>query len=229
MRVVALIAAAGAGRRMGGKKPKAFLSLNGDPLLVHTLRQFESCPSVGEIVPLVPQGEVLSCTDWIRRFGFQKIHRVLAGGPERQDSVFIGLEAISGGCDFVLIHDGARPFVPAFLIDALLTEAKQWSAAAAALPVGDTLKEVSPDRCILQTLDRRRYWLMQTPQCFRYDLIWEAHRQAREEKFAGTDDAALVERMRVPVKVIPGSPLNMKITTPEDLTFAEALLKHLTR
>src|SRR3974390_641394 len=100
MRVVALVPAAGAGRRMGAQKPKAFLPLNGRPLLVHTLRKFEECPSVAEILPLVPQGEVLYCTEWVRRSGFQKIPRVLAGGAERQDSVFIGLQAIPGGCDF---------------------------------------------------------------------------------------------------------------------------------
>jgi len=227
MRVVALVPAAGAGRRMGAGKPKAFLPLNGQPLIVHTLRKFEECPSVDEILPLVPEGEVLDCTDWVHRSGFQKIPRVLAGGPERQDSVFIGLQAISGTCDFVLIHDGARPFVTTSLIEEILVAAKRYSAVAAALPVGDTLKEVSEDRRILRTVDRRRFWLMQTPQCFRYDLIFKAHRNAREEKFIGTDDAALVERIGVQVTVITGSPLNIKITTPEDLLVAEALLKHL--
>ncbi len=212
---------------MGAGKPKAFLPLNGQPLLLHTLRKFEECPSVAEILPLVPEGEVPDCTDRVRRSGFQKIPRVLAGGAERQDSVFIGLQAISGTCDFVLIHDGARPFVTTSLIEEILVAAKRYSAVAAALPVGDTLKEVSEERRILRTVDRRRFWLMQTPQCFRYDLIFEAHRNARDEKFIGTDDAALVERIGVQVTVITGSPLNIKITTPEDLLVAEALLKHL--
>jgi 2-C-methyl-D-erythritol 4-phosphate cytidylyltransferase len=226
MRAVALIAAAGRGRRMGAERPKVFLPLHGVPLLAHTLRRFEDCPSISEILPLVPEEEVRFCAGLVRESGFRKIPRVLAGGPERQDSVSIGLKAVSVA-DFVLVHDGARPFVSRALIEGLLREAERWGAVGAALPVADTLKEVSPEGEILQTLDRSRYWVMQTPQCFRYDLIARAHTQAREEGFSATDDAALVERMGVPVRVFPGSRLNIKIATPEDMILAEALFKHL--
>ncbi len=228
MRAVALIPAAGRGRRMGAGRPKAFLPLNGAPLLAHTLRKFEDCPSVTEILPLVPEEEVGFCSELVRNSGFQKISRVLPGGPERQDSVYIGLQAASAA-DFVLIHDGARPFISAALIEKLLSEAERWGAVVAALPVGDTLKEVSEAGEIVRTLDRSRFWVMQTPQCFRYDLIAQAHARARKEGFLGTDDAALVERLGVPVRVFPGSRLNIKITTPEDLLLAEALLKHLQK
>jgi 2-C-methyl-D-erythritol 4-phosphate cytidylyltransferase len=228
MRAVALIAAAGRGRRMGAERPKVFLPLNGAPLLGHTLRKFEDCPAITEILPLVPEEEVQFCTELVRESGFKKIPRVLAGGPERQDSVYIGLQAASGA-DFVLIHDGARPFVSRTLIEELLREAERWGAVVAALPVADTLKEVSAAGEIVQTLDRSRFWVMQTPQGFRYDLIVRAHAQAREDGFLGTDDAALVERMGIPVRVFPGSRFNIKITTPEDLILAEALFKHLQK
>ncbi len=225
MRVVALIPAAGRGRRMGAERPKVFLPLNGIPLLAHTLGKFENCPSVSEVLPLVPEEEVGFCTALVRDSGFKKIPRVLAGGPERQDSVYIGLQAVAAA-DFVLIHDGARPFISSALVDRLLAAAQQGGAVAAALPVGDTLKEVSAEGNIVETLNRSRFWVMQTPQCFRHDLILRAHAQAREDGFLGTDDASLVERLGVPVKVIPGSRLNIKITTPEDLILGEALLKY---
>ncbi len=226
MRVVALIPAAGRGRRMGADRPKAFLPLSGLPLLAHTLRKFEDCPAVIEILPLVPGEEVSFCRELISKAGLKKIPRVLPGGPERQDSVYAGLQAIVGSPDVVMIHDGARPFVSAELIEKVLGAIEHWPAVAAALPVGDTLKEVSPEGQVLQTLDRSRFWVMQTPQSFRYDLILRAHEQARAEGFSGTDDASLVERLGIPVRVISGSRFNMKITTPEDLILAEALLNH---
>lgn len=225
MRVVALIPAAGHGRRMGTETPKAFLPLRGLPLLAHTLRKFEDCPAVAEILPLVPDKEVPFCIELIRHSGFKKIPRVLPGGPERQDSVYAGLKGISGGADVVVIHDGVRPFVSSEMIEEVLAATERWPAVAAALPVEDTLKEVSAKGQVLRTLDRSRFWAVQTPQSFRYDLIVRAHEKARKEGFSGTDDASLVERLGIPVMVISGSRFNIKITTPEDLILAEALLK----
>ena len=226
MRVVALIPAAGRGRRMGADRPKAFLLLRGLPLLVHTLQKFEDCPTVNEILPLVPDEEVSFCRELVFRTGLKKVPKVLSGGPERQDSVYAGLKGIAGDADVVMIHDGARPFVPGQLIEKVLAATERWPAVAAALPVGDTLKEVSADGQVLRTLDRSRFWVMQTPQSFRYDLITRAHEQARTEGFCGTDDASLVERLGIRVMVIPGSRFNIKITTPEDLVLGEALLEH---
>jgi 2-C-methyl-D-erythritol 4-phosphate cytidylyltransferase len=226
MRVVALIPAAGRGRRMGAERPKAFLLLGGVPLLARTLRQFEACPAIDEIWPLVPEDEVDFCTEEIvRSLGLQKIPRVLAGGAERQDSVYLGLKAAGPGADTVIIHDGARPFIPVPLIERAIEETRRRRAVVLAIPAGDTIKEVSPEGEIRRTLDRKGLWLIQTPQCFAFDLIRRAHEKAREEGFQGTDDAALVERLGVPVKVITGSRLNFKITTPEDLLLGEALLK----
>ena len=228
MRVVAIIPAAGRGRRIGGEIPKTSLSLGGIPLLRHTLQKFEACTQVDEILPLVPPEELSFWTNEIVRPSmFKKVKRVLAGGAERQDSVFLGLKAIAGNADWVVIHDGARPFVPPELIERALSETRRWKAVAAALPAGETIKEVSPEKEVLRTMDRRSLWIIQTPQAFEYNVIVSAHEKAREERFGGTDDASLVERLGIPVGVIEGSRLNFKITTPEDLTLGEALLKYL--
>ena len=228
MRVVAVIPAAGRGRRMGGNIPKTSILLGGIPLLRHTLQKFEVCSQVDEVLPLVPPEELSYWNDEIVLPSmFKKVKRVLAGGAERQDSVFLGLRAVAGNADWVIIHDGARPFVPPELIERALSESRRWKAVAAALPAGETIKEVSPGKEIVRTLDRASLWTMQTPQSFEYGLIVNAHEKARAEHFAGTDDAALVERLGFPVRVIEGSRLNFKITTPEDLTLGEALLRYL--
>lgn len=213
---------------MGGQSPKAFLPLGGIPLLARTLKKFEACPIVDEIIPLVPEGEVPFCAEEIvRRFSLKKVSRILPGGPERQDSVYYGLKAIEGKADFVIIHDGARPFVSLELIGRAISETRRWKAVVAAIPVGDTIKEVSEEREVQRTVDRSRLWIIQTPQSFEHSLIAQAQERAREEGFRGTDDASLVERLGVPVKVIEGSRFNLKITTPEDLVLGEALLRQL--
>jgi len=226
MRVVALIPAAGRGRRMGGKKPKVFLPLGGIPLLILTLQKFEACPQVDEILPLVPAGEIDFATEILRPYGLKKVPRILSGGAERQDTVYSGLKAIEGDTDFVIIHDGARPFVSPELIERSLSETLRWKAVVVAVPAGDTLKEVSAEGRVLRTIDRSDLWIAQTPQSFEYGLIVQAHEKARKEGFLGTDDAALVEKLGIPVKVIEGSRFNLKITTPEDLILGEALLKY---
>ncbi len=228
MRVVALIPAAGRGRRMGSQKTKAFLPLGGIPLLSRTLQKFEACSQVDEILPLVPAGDVpLWSEEILHRSGLKKVSRILPGGPERQDSVYGGLKAIEGQPDVVIIHDGVRPFVSPELIERTLLATRRHQAVVVALPAGDTIKEISGEGEVLKTLDRSRLWIIQTPQSFEFGLIIKAHEMAREEGFYGTDDAALVERLGIPVKVIEGSRFNFKITTPEDLILGEALLKHL--
>lgn len=226
MRVVALIPAAGRGKRMGESIPKAFLPLGGVPLLARTLQKFEACPQIDEILPLVPGEEILHCQkEIVERFGLRKVSGILAGGAERQDSVFAGLTAIQGKADWVVIHDGARPLVTVELIERILAAAKEWKAAVAALPAWETVKEVSEDGEVRRTLDRRSLWIIQTPQSFEYRLLFGAYEKAREEGFLGTDDASLVERLGVPVRVVEGEKWNLKITTPKDLALAEALLK----
>ena len=213
---------------MGGKIPKTSLSFGGIPLLRHTLQKFEACGQVDEVIPLVPSEELSFWTDEIVRPSmFKKVKAVLAGGAERQNSVFLGLKAIAGNADWVIIHDGARPFVPPELIDRVLRATRRWKAVAAALPAGETIKEVSAEREVLRTVDRGSLWMVQTPQAFEYRLIVTANEKAEEDRFGGTDDASLVERLGIPVRVVEGSRLNFKITTPEDLALGEALLKVL--
>jgi 2-C-methyl-D-erythritol 4-phosphate cytidylyltransferase len=227
LRVVALIPAAGQGRRMGAEKPKAFLPLGGLPILAHTLRKFEDCPQVDEVLPLVPPGEAMGwAEEIIARCGLKKVLRIVPGGPERQESVYRGLQAVRGKADWVLIHDGVRPFVPPGLIQEALSETFQWKAVVVALPANETIKEVSPEKAVLRTVDRRRLWMIQTPQSFEFPLILRAHEEARKAGFGGTDDASLVERLGIPVRILQGSRFNFKITTPEDLVLAEALLKN---
>jgi 2-C-methyl-D-erythritol 4-phosphate cytidylyltransferase len=174
---------------------------------------------------IVPEAERAYCRDeLVTRYGLAKVRSIIAGGAERQDSVRNGL----AGCgaaddDVVLIHDGARPFFPTARIASLLAAAADCGAALLAIPAQDTIKEVANGQ-VLRTLDRSRLWQVQTPQAFRFAVIRDAHRQALEKGFAGTDDASLVEWQGNPVAVIPGSPFNLKLTTPEDLALARALL-----
>jgi 2-C-methyl-D-erythritol 4-phosphate cytidylyltransferase len=229
MGIVALIPAAGRGERMGFEKPKGFLSLGGVPLLAHALEKFQTCPGVDEVLPLVPEGKIDFCSEIVRNSGLTKVSQILAGGPERQDSVYLGLQALKGRADWVIIHDGARPFVPPALIAQTIGEAQRWKAVVTALRAGDTLKEVSEDARVLKTVDRSCLWMIQTPQAFEYHLIFEAHKKAEKDGFRGTDDASLVEKLGFPVKVIEGSRFNFKITTPEDLVLGNALLEYWGR
>jgi len=230
VRTVALVPAAGQGTRMGSERPKAFLPLGGIPILAYTLQKFEACPGVEEILPVVPAGSGVLWTEQIvREWGMKKVSRIVPGGAERQESVHLGLKALQGKADWVIIHDGVRPFVSPDLIERSLAETGRWQAVVAALPAQETLKEVSPEKEVLKTVNRRHLWIIQTPQVFAFDLILRAHEEARREGFAATDDSLLVERLGVPVRIIEGSKLNLKITTPEDLVLGEGLLKHLEK
>jgi 2-C-methyl-D-erythritol 4-phosphate cytidylyltransferase len=227
MHVVALIPAAGEGKRMGAEKPKAFLPLGPISILAHTLQKFEASPQVDEILPLVPPGEgVIWTEEIVRQSGLKKVFQVLPGGKERQESVSIGLKAIQENADWVIIHDGVRPFVPPELIERSLTEVHRWKAVVVALPAHETLKEVSPAKEVLKTVDRRHLWMIQTPQSFEFNLIFKAHEEAWKDGFLGTDDSSLVERLGLPVRIVEGSRFNFKITTSEDLVLAEALLRY---
>lgn len=204
---------------------KQFLPLDGIPILARTLLALSKGGAVQSLVVVVPPGEEARGMELIHRFQIPVEAEVVEGGAERQESVYLGLQRAKPITDLVVIHDGVRPFVSQELLQACLREAEAWGAAVAAIPVKETIKEVDEEGLILGTPERRRLWAAQTPQVFRYDLIVEAHRRAREEGFVGTDDAALVERLGVKVKVVLGSPDNIKITTPEDLVLAEQLVK----
>lgn len=209
---------------MGLGENKLFQPLLGRPLLIHTLEKFEACPVIGEIIVMVGRGEVARWRREIRAAGCHKVSRVVVGGVERQDSVRLGLRALQGPVEIVVVHDGARPFVEEALIEAVVREARVFGAAIAALPVRDTVKLAGVDGAVEATLAREGVWLAQTPQAFDARLLRQAHRQALRAGVLGTDDAALVERLGVKVRLVRGSEANFKVTTPEDLTLSQALV-----
>jgi len=219
--VGAIIAAAGRGRRFG-EGDKLFAPLAGRPLIAHTLMTFEVCRAVDRVVLVLAEENLERGCQLVDAAGFDKVAVICPGGPRRQDSVRLGLEAL-GECLWVVVHDGARPLITAALIEAGLAAAAEEGAAVAALPLTDTLKEADAAGVITRTLDRRNVWAAQTPQVFGYELLREAHRRA-DSVGEATDDAALVEALGRRVKVFPGSPRNLKVTTAADLALAQALL-----
>lgn len=216
--VGAIIAAAGRSQRMGGSD-KLFAVVGDKPLLAHTLSAFDACRGVDRVVLVLSPENMERGRGLVAEAGFSRV-TVCQGGERRQDSVRNGLETLAS-CQWVVVHDGARPLVTAALIEQGLEAAKKTGAAIAALPIGDTVKEVDPPDLIARTLSRGRLWAAQTPQVFRYDILRQAHQQAQGE---ATDDAALVEMLGYQVRVFEGSPRNIKVTTAADLAVVEALL-----
>jgi 2-C-methyl-D-erythritol 4-phosphate cytidylyltransferase len=229
MKTAAIITAAGAGLRMGGDQAKQFMDLEGRPLLAVTLECFDLSPDIEGIVLVVPAGKVDYCRDeMVKKYDLAKVVKVVAGGERRQDSVRFGLEATEGRYPLVLIHDGVRPLVPSDLISRIVRAMNRYRAVIPALAARETIKEVDRAGLVVKTHDRRTLWLVQTPQAFRYEDILEAHRRALEENWEEmTDDALLVERTGVPVKILEGSEENIKITTPRDLELARFLMRQV--
>jgi 2-C-methyl-D-erythritol 4-phosphate cytidylyltransferase len=226
VRTAAIITAAGAGIRMGGDQAKQFMELEGRPILAVTLERFELSPDIDRIILVVPPGKVDYCRDEIvKKYDLAKVEKIVVGGERRQDSVRLGLEATEGHYPLVLIHDGVRPLVPPDLISRVVRAANQDRAVIPALAARETIKEADETGFVVKTHDRRTLWLVQTPQAFRYEDILGAHRRAIEEQWEEiTDDALLMERTGVPVKIIEGSEENIKITTPQDLELARFLI-----
>ncbi len=204
-----------------GAVDKMFAQLGGAPLLARSVDVFNRCPLVDQIVIVLSQFNIDRGRRLVAERGWSKVVAVCLGGERRQDSVWEGLKRLSG-CQWVAIHDGARPLIGADLIEKGLAAAQESGAAICAVPVTDTIKVADADGRILETLARERLWMAQTPQIFRFDIIEAAHKAAERDV---TDDAALVERLGYDVKVYLGSYQNMKITTPQDLVLVEMLLK----
>jgi len=221
MRVAALVLAAGRGERVGATLPKALLALAGRPLLVHAIEGLAACAELEAIIPVVPAAHLGECAALLR--GRERVAPPVAGGRERQDSTRAGLAALSPGVELVAVHDAARPLVRAREVAAVVAAARRHGAALLAVPLRDTLKRVVDDR-IAETLPRASCWAAQTPQVFRVEWLREALAKADADGFGATDDAQLVERLGIPVHVVPGDPGNLKITWPEDLEIAELLL-----
>ncbi|MGG1635924.1 2-C-methyl-D-erythritol 4-phosphate cytidylyltransferase [Paenibacillus sp. NRS-1760] len=217
-----IIVAAGRGTRMGTKESKQYLKLADKPILVHTLELFQSMDLVNEVVLVVGSEDVERCRNWASLYGITKVTAIVAGGKERQHSVYLGLQELKN--DWVMVHDGVRPLVSANAVRACCSQAEQSGASVLAVPVKDTIKQVNEAGVIVSTPDRRSLWAIQTPQAFRRVLLQEAHERALAEEFIGTDDAMVVERMGSSVTVAEGEYANIKITTPEDLPWAEFLL-----
>ncbi len=225
MKVKALIAAGGRGERIGGILPKQFVEIKKKPVLAYTVEKFENCELIDEIILVVPEDYMSFCSYNIVDVGdFKKVKRILSGGKERQDSVYKGLLALPKDTDMVLIHDGVRPFISTEKIGESIERCKKEKAVILALSVNDTVKRVD-EEYVVTTLDRDKLWIAQTPQTFEYRLILEAYKKAIEDGFTGTDDSSLVERLGFKVRVLQGESQNIKITTPEDLAFAERILE----
>ncbi len=223
-KVGAVIPAAGAGLRFG--EPKQFKTLGKRPLLFHSLFPFLRSSLVSEIVVVVPQDTVRQVQREIHSFTRSKPVNVVVGGIRRQDSVFAGVKALSADIELVAVHDAVRPFLTEQMIAATIDACDRWDGAVVALPARDTIKQVEPETGRIQnTLDRQTIWQAQTPQTFRRRPLTRALEKAEQEKITGTDEACLLERLGYTVKVVPGSPTNIKITTPEDWIFAEELYR----
>ena len=226
MRVVAIIPAAGEGHRMGGTVEKQFLHLQGIPVIAHTLGVFDKSPEVdGVVLVVAPQQRQALKERILGPYPCRKLLEVVDGGSERQDSVARGLEAVPGDSQLIVVHDGVRPLVSVDLLGAVLKAANDHGAALAAIPAGDTVKRAK-EEVVVETLKRETIWLAQTPQAFQANLLRLAYEKASRDKMMVTDDAALVESLGVSVYLVPGSPENIKVTTPTDLVVAEAILAH---
>jgi 2-C-methyl-D-erythritol 4-phosphate cytidylyltransferase len=226
MKTVAIIPSAGKGKRMKKEVSKPYLLLADKPILAHTLSPFEESSLVHEVIVTVSPGEIEYCRrEVIEAFHLTKVSWVLAGGKERQDSIWEGLKKVPSDCGIVIIHDGARPLVTRRLIESSIEAAQRYGAVVTAIPLKDTVKLVSREREVIETPVRHTLMTIQTPQAFRFDVIRKAYEKAYRDGFYGTDDSSLVERIGIKVRVIPGTYENLKITTPEDLLLAEVLLK----
>jgi 2-C-methyl-D-erythritol 4-phosphate cytidylyltransferase len=212
-------------RAGGWGRPKQYLELAGRPIVTHTIDRFESTPVIDRIILVVPPGDERTCQlEIVRPFGFRKIAAIVAGGAERQASVARGLAALPDEVEWVAVHDGVRPCVTQEQITAVVNAAVQADGAILAVPLRDTPKQVGSDGVIQTTLVRSQIWLAQTPQVFRRAALREALARAEADGVVGTDDAALMERLGARVVIVEGSTANVKITTPDDLPFAERWL-----
>ncbi len=221
--ISAIVLAAGSGKRMGGKTMKQFLKIGSNPVIIQTLSVFERSCFIDDVILVSPESEVDFSRRFVKAASLDKVSKIVVGGSERQHSVKNGLNAVSQNSDIVIIHDGVRPFLTEKNITDVVASAKKSGAAILAVPVKDTVKEASGEY-ISRTIPRENLWLAQTPQAFRYNVIKKAFENADNLGLTGTDDASLVEATGKEVSIVLGSYNNIKITTPEDLLFAEALV-----
>ncbi len=220
---IAIIAAAGIGSRMQTDRAKQMIELGGVPLLVHTLRRFEECPDIDQVILVLQPSLTNETLSLISRHNLTKIARLVAGGAERQDSIYRGIQVIGPeSAGIVAVHDAVRPFVRPEEISAVVRRAQIKGAALMALAATDTIKQARKGQ-VQKTFDRRLIYHAQTPQAFRFEILREAYERACKDGFMATDDSQLVERTGHRVSVVEGSPMNIKITRPFDLKIAEVI------
>lgn len=228
MKSTAIVLAAGQGKRMHSKVQKQFLSLKGRPVLYYSLACFQNSPEIQEIILVTSAESVEYCRqEIVQSYGFSKVKKIIPGGKERYDSVFAGLMAC-GECDYVYIHDGARPFITEEILAKAEETVKKYGACVVGMPSKDTVKIADENQMIVQTPKRSLVWTVQTPQVFSYDLIYKAYEKARRGSMKGvTDDAMVAEAYgNIKIPLVEGSYENIKITTPEDLLVAERILEN---
>lgn len=217
-----IIPAAGQGKRMGVGKNKLFLEIDGIPVFIHTLQVFEQDSNCQGIWLVVSPQDKAEMQQLLERYKINKITAIVDGGKERQHSVYHAVKRIKNN-SIVLVHDAARPFIQIEQLEKLAETAKESGAAVLAVPIKDTVKKVQGD-LVVETVERSSLWAIQTPQAFRISILKEAHEKAESDTYLGTDDASLVERLGLPVHILEGNYDNIKLTTPEDLYFAKAIL-----
>lgn len=221
----AVIVAAGKGKRMGTEISKQFLPLGGKEILAHTVQKFEKATNIRDIILVTGVDSLQDVQEMAQEYGWEKIVSIVAGGKERQDSVWNGLQQVAVDTEIILIHDGVRPFVTEDILNGSIETALEMGGCVAGVPAKDTIKVCDGENIAIATPDRSALWQIQTPQTFRKERIVKAYEQAKEDGFVGTDDASFAEHCGYPVKVIMGSYRNIKITTKEDLIIGEAFLK----
>ncbi|GAA4654028.1 2-C-methyl-D-erythritol 4-phosphate cytidylyltransferase [Anaerocolumna aminovalerica] len=229
-KIVAIILAAGTGKRMESNIPKQYLVLQDKPILYYSLKTFEES-NVDEIILVVGNGEIEYCREEIvDKFKFKKVRKILEGGSERYHSVFKGLNVINYA-DYILIHDGARPFISLETINRTIEEVGTYNACVVGVPSKDTVKIVNEEGIVMETPNRDKVWAVQTPQAFSYEIIKRAYEMLfknNQENLKITDDAMVVEyTLNFPVKLVMGDYTNIKITTPDDLIIGQSILSRM--
>ncbi len=228
--VSAIIVAAGKGVRMNDTTRKQYLDLAGRPILAHSVIALDACDLIDKLFLVIPKEDIEYCRkNIIALLELKNGLNLVSGGDQRQNSVYNALQAIDKKTDTVLVHDGVRPFIQSDKLESCILGARKFGACILGIPAGDTIKCVGKSGFIEKTLARDNIWLAQTPQAFKYELIIRAHETARHDGYTGSDDASLVERLGVDVRIINGSKNNIKITVREDLVVARAMLDAIIR
>ena len=220
-----VIVAAGQGRRMKLDINKMYFIIKGKAVLARAIEVFENCSLINEIIVVVNESEADICReDIIEKYRFKKVKSLVYGGEKRQDSVFNGLKEVSSNSTFVIIHDGARPFISSEIIEDSINTAKKFGASCVAVPAKDTIKVSDDQDFLCHAFKRPNIWVVQTPQTFKYEIIFKAHENANNNGIISTDDTGIVEKIGIKSKIVTGNYDNIKITTREDLTVAEHII-----